>query len=152
MMKKIVLAIAVLAAGFAATAQIKKPVSWTFSSKKIADKTYEVHMTAVISGNYHMYAQKNSGDVVPVSFSFSKNPLLSLQGGVKEVGRLISKYEEVWKMKVNYYEGTVDFVQVVKTKVKAPVSVKGVLNFMVCNDNQCLPPTDVNFDVKIGGN
>jgi hypothetical protein len=69
-MKKIVLAIAVLVVGLAAGAQIKKPVSWAFSSKKIADKTYEVHMTAVISGNYHMYAQKNSGDVVPVTFSF----------------------------------------------------------------------------------
>jgi hypothetical protein len=150
-MKKIVVAIAVLVVGLAASAQIKKPVSWTFSSKKIADKTYELHMTAVISGNYHMYAQKNSGDVVPVTFSFSKNPLLSLQGGVKEVGRMVSKYEEVWKAKVNYFEGTVDFVQVVKSKVTAPVSVKGNLNFMVCNDVQCLPPTDVKFDIKLGG-
>jgi Disulphide bond corrector protein DsbC len=150
-MKKIVLAITVLMFGLAATAQMKKPVSWTFSSKKIGDKTYELHMTAVISGNYHMYAQKNSGDVVPVSFSFAKNPLLILQGGVKEVGKLVSKYEDVWKTKVNYFEGGVDFVQVVKTKVSAPISVKGTVNFMVCDDKQCLPPTDVNFDVKLGG-
>jgi hypothetical protein len=151
-MKKIVLAAAVLLMGFAAGAQLKKPVSWLFSSKKIGDKTYEVRMTATISGNYHMYAQKNSGDVVPITFSFAKNPLLSLQGVVKEVGKLVSKYEEVWKTKVNYYEGKVEFVQVVKSKVAAPVSVKGTLNFMVCNDNQCLPPTDVAFDVKVGGN
>jgi hypothetical protein len=150
-MKKIILAIAILISGLSVTAQLKKPVSWTFTAKKIADKTYEVHMTANISGNYHMYAQKNSGDVVPVTFSFAKNPLLVLQGGVKEVGKLITKYEEVWKSKVNYFEGNVNFVQVVKTKVSAPISVKGTLNFMVCNDNQCLPPTDVQFDVKLGG-
>jgi Disulphide bond corrector protein DsbC len=150
-MKKIIVAAVMAITGMTAAAQMKKPVSWTFSSKKIADKTYEVHMTATISGNYHMYAQKNSGDVVPITFTFMKTPLLSLQGKVKETGRLISKYEEVWKTKVNYYEGTVNFVQVVKSKVSAPVSVKGTLNYMVCNDNQCLPPTDVTFDVKIGG-
>jgi hypothetical protein len=150
-MKKIITAFVLALAGFTATAQVKQAVSWAFSSKKIGDKTYEVRMTATISGKYHMYAQKNSGDVVPVSFTFAKNPLLSLQGGVKEVGKLVSKYEEVWKAKVNYYEGKVDFVQVVKTKVAAPVSVKGTLNYMVCDDRQCLPPTDVDFDVKVGG-
>jgi Disulphide bond corrector protein DsbC len=95
--------------------------------------------------------KKNSDAVVPVSFTFTKNPLLALQGGVKEVGKLVSKYEAMFKTKVNYYEGKVDFVQVVKTKVAAPVSVKGTLNYMVCDDRQCLPPTDVDFDVKVGG-
>jgi Disulphide bond corrector protein DsbC len=150
-MKKIAAVLVLAIMGFTASAQMKQAVTWTFSAKKIADKTYEVHMTANISGKYHMYAQKNPEDVVPVSFTFTKNPLLTLQGGVKEVGKLVSKYEAIWKAKVNYYEGKVDFVQVVKTKVAAPVSVKGTLNYMVCDDRQCLPPTDVNFDVKVGG-
>ncbi len=150
-MKKIATALVLAIMGLTASAQMKQAVNWTFSSKKIADKTYEVHMTATISGKYHMYAQKNPEDVVPVSFTFTKNPLLTLQGGVKEVGNLVSKYEAIWKAKVNYYESKVDFVQVVKTKVAAPVSVKGTLNYMVCDDRQCLPPTDVIFDVKVGG-
>jgi hypothetical protein len=149
-MKKMVAAWILALIGFAASAQAQV-VSWTFSSKKIGDKTYEVHMTATIGGKYHMYAQKNGGDVVPVSFTFTKNPLLTLQGGVKEVGKLVSKYEPIWKAKVNYYEGKVNFVQVVKTKTAAPLSVKGTLNYMVCDDKQCLPPTDVDFDVKVGG-
>lgn len=150
-MKKIATALVLAIMGLTASAQMKQAVTWTFSAKKIADKTYEVHMTATISGKYHMYAQKNPDDVVPVSFTFTKNPLLTLQGGVKEVGNLVSKYEAIWKAKVNYYESKVDFVQVVKTKVAAPVSVKGTLNYMVCDDRQCLPPTDVIFDVKVGG-
>jgi opacity protein-like surface antigen len=150
-MKKIAAVLVLAIMGMAASAQVKQAVTWTFSAKKIADKTYEVHMTANISGKYHMYAQKNSDAVVPVSFTFTKNPLLALQGGVKEVGKLVSKYEAMFKTKVNYYEGKVDFVQVVKTKVAAPVSVKGTLNYMVCDDRQCLPPTDVDFDVKVGG-
>lgn len=150
-MKKIATALVLAIMGLTASAQMKQAVNWTFSAKKIADKTYEVHMTATISGKYHMYAQKNPDDVVPVSFTFTKNPLLTLQGGVKEVGNLVSKYEAIWKAKVNYYESKVDFVQVVKTKVAAPVSVKGTLNYMVCDDRQCLPPTDVIFDVKVGG-
>ncbi len=134
----------------AAKAQMGNPVSWTFTAKKTGDKTYELHMTATISGNYHLYAQKNSGDVSAAVISFTKNPLLTLQGNVKEVGKLISKYEEVWKSKVNYYEKTVDFVQVIKSKVAVPVTIKGGVNYMVCNDRQCLPPKDALFEVKLG--
>jgi hypothetical protein len=125
-------------------------VTWSFETKKIADKTYEVRLTANISGNYHLYAQNNIGDVSAAVVSFTKNPLLTLQGKVKEVGKLISKYEDIWKAKVNYFENTVTFVQVVKSKVAVPVTLKGNVNYMVCNDRQCLPPKDVPFELKLG--
>jgi opacity protein-like surface antigen len=57
-MKKIAAVLVLAIMGMAASAQVKQAVTWTFSAKKIADKTYEVHMTANISGKYHMYAQK----------------------------------------------------------------------------------------------
>ena len=87
-------------------------VKWDFSSKKITADTYEIRFTANINGKYHMYAQ-NVGVEGPVAtaFSFTRNPLVDLSGKDKEIGKMVSKHEEVWGGDVNYYENKVEFVQ-----------------------------------------
>ena len=141
---------AVLSAG--ANAQSNKQVQWVYAAKKIADKTYEVHMTATIGGNYHMYAQ-NPGVEGPSAtvFTFVKNPLAQVDGKPKEVGKMVKKYESAWPGTVNYYENTVDFVQVVKLKANIKTTLAGAVEFMVCNESQCLPPSSVDIKVNIGG-
>ena len=117
-MKKIFLLAGLLTGTWAALmAQSSKQVSWAYAAKKIADKTYEVHMTATIGGDYHMYAQDAGGEgPVATSFTFVKNPLFTLEGPVKEAGKLIKKFEIAWNHDVKYYEKTVDYIQVVKLK------------------------------------
>ena len=133
-------------------AQSYKQVQWAYNAKKINGNTYEVHMTANISGDYHLYAQEAGGEgPVPTSFTFTKNPLLALDGKVKEVGNPIKKYESAWNHDVKYYEKTVDFVQVVKLKGNAKTNLAGKVEFMVCNDQKCLPPSDVEIKINIGG-
>ena len=86
-------------------AQSSKQVLWNYSVKKIADKTYEVHLSATINGDYHLYAQDAGGEgPVATAFTFSPNPLIAFNGKVKEEGKLISKYESAWKHDVKYYE------------------------------------------------
>lgn len=135
-----------------AFAQSEKQVKWTFTSKKIADKVYEIRMKADINGDFHLYAQ-NAGveGPVPTAFKFVSNPLSSLDGKVKEVGKLIKKNEEVWGGNVNYYQGSVEFVQVVKLKGNIKTTVAGSVEFMVCNDSKCLPPSEVPFKIAVGG-
>ncbi len=150
-MKKICLFILAVVITCSAWAQSSKQVQWTYSAKKIADKTFEVHMTAVIGGDYHLYAQENEEGPVATAFTFVKSPLFSLDGKVKESGKLIKKYESAWNHDVKYYEKTVDFVQVVVLKSNVKTSLAGKVEFMVCNDKQCLPPADVDIKVSIGG-
>jgi hypothetical protein len=151
MKRTILFAMAVLA-GTLAMAQSSKQVSWIYSSKKIAEKTYEIHMTATIGGNYHMYAQNVGGEgPIPTSFTFTKSPLMEIDGPTKEKGQLIKKFETAWNHDVNYYERTVDFVQVVKLKSNVKTSLAGKVEFMVCNDHECLPPATVDIKVNIGG-
>jgi cytochrome c biogenesis DsbD-like protein len=133
-------------------AQSSKQVQWAYSTKKISDKVYEVHMTATIAGDYHMYAQDAGGDgPVATTFTFSKNPLTALDGKVKESGKQVKKFETAWKHDVRYYESKVDFVQVVKLKTSAKTSLAGKVEFMVCNETHCLPPSEVEINVNIGG-
>ncbi|HTQ28189.1 MAG TPA: protein-disulfide reductase DsbD domain-containing protein [Puia sp.] len=151
-MKKILLASFAVSVSLGALAQSSKQVHWAYSSKKIADKTYEVHMTATIGGDYHLYAQDAGGEgPVATSFSFTKSPLLALDGKVKESGNLIRKFESAWNHDVKYYEKTVDFVQVVKLKANVKTDLAGKVEFMVCNDRQCLPPAEVDIKVNVGG-
>ena len=151
-MKKFSLLFACLISAFTILAQSSKQVKWAFTSKKIADKTYEVHMTATINGNFHMYAQNVGVEgPLPTAFVFTKNPLLQLDGKVKEVGKLIKKYESTWSGNVNYYEKTVNFVQTVKVRGTARTNLAGKVEFMVCDESRCLPPGEVEFSVNIGG-
>lgn len=129
-----------------------KQVKWTFTSKKISDNLYEVRMSAIINGDYHLYAQVPGVDgPVPTSFTFNPNPLLAIDGKLKESGKLIKKYESAWPGNVSYYEKKVEFVQQVKLKGKVKTNVAGKVEFMVCNESQCLPPSEVDFKIAVGG-
>ncbi|MBO9634262.1 MAG: hypothetical protein J7578_14195, partial [Chitinophagaceae bacterium] len=64
---------------------------------------------------------------LPTVFSFTKNPQLSVDGKVKELGKLITIYEDVWKSTVRYYEKTVDFV--VRVTLKASSTLYGRVQF-----------------------
>jgi thiol:disulfide interchange protein DsbD len=151
-MKKTILLALVVLSGTIAIAQSSKQVSWVYSAKKVADKTYEIHMTATIDGDYHLYAQDAGGDgPIPTTFNFTKSPLFALDGAVKEQGQIVKKFESAWNHNVNYYEKTVDFVQVVKLKSNVKTTLAGKVEFMVCNDKECLPPADVDIKVNIGG-
>jgi len=142
----------IFATSVSALGQSSKQVSWSFSSKKIADNTYEIHMTANIDDDWHLYAQNVGVEgPLPTTFTFTKNPLLIADNKVKEIGNVIKKKEEVWGGVVHYYEKQVDFVQVVKLKGNVKTNVAGKIEFMVCNEERCLPPSTIDFKLNIGG-
>jgi thiol:disulfide interchange protein DsbD len=150
-MKVTLLSLLVTMISAVSLAQSNKEVKWSFSSKKIADKTYEVVLTAVVNGNWHIYSQNVGVDgPIPTAFTFTKNPLLAFDGVVKENGKLIKKNEEVWGGEVRYYENKVEFIQKVKIK-GGKTNLAGKVEYMVCNDEKCLPPAETAFSIAIGG-
>ncbi|SRR5690606_13149173 len=136
--------------GAAATAQLN-PVSWSFSSKKIADKTYEVHLTATMATGWHLYSQVQPEDAIaiPTGFKINSNPLLSLEGSIREVGKMEKFHDKKLEVSANQYSGKVDFVQVVKLKANAKTNLTGSVEYQTCDDKKCLPPKTVNFTVPL---
>jgi thiol:disulfide interchange protein DsbD len=129
-----------------------KQVSWTTSAKKLSEGVYEVKLVADIKGDYHMYSQVVGAEgPIPTTFSFTPNPLVTMNGKLKEVGKMVKKYESAWPGIVNYYEKKVEFVQQVQLKGKVKTNVAGKVEFIVCNDSECLPPSEVDFKVAVGG-
>ncbi|HEY0677575.1 MAG TPA: protein-disulfide reductase DsbD domain-containing protein [Chitinophagaceae bacterium] len=133
------------------SAQSDKEVQWTFTAKKIAENIYEIHMTARVNDDWHIYSQDAGEGPFATAVTFSKNPLINFEGKVKESGKMKKVFEKSFDTEVKYYENTVNFIQVVKIKGKAKTNVAGKIEFMVCNDSRCLPPAAVDFKLNIGG-
>ena len=149
-MKKIFFALFLVFSSHVLFGQILNPVDWTITSKKINDKIYEVHLIATINKGWHIYSQTTpEGGPVPTSITFTKNPLLDLDGKVKESGKLEQRHEEIFGVDVKQFSDKVEFIQVIKLKSRVKTSAKISVEYMVCNDRQCLPPVTKNFSIAL---
>jgi DsbC/DsbD-like thiol-disulfide interchange protein len=136
---------------FTAKGIAQKPVSWDYTTKKISDKVYEVHLKATMNNGWHIYAQKQpkGGIGLPTTVKFSANPLLALKGSPQEKGKLeVVKNEEV-DMENHQYEHEVEFVQTVTMKANIKTNITGTIEFMACTDERCLPPETVTFSLQL---
>jgi len=149
-MKKFLVSIVIMAAALAGHAQLN-PISWSFTSVKVADKTYEIHMKATIQNSWHLYSQTQPDDAIaiPTDFVINANPLFTLDGKVKEVGKMEVMKDATLGVSAHQYSNSVDFVQKVKLKANVKTNFTGTLEFQTCDDKKCLPPKKVNFSVAI---
>ena len=148
-MNKIYALVIVLFASFTLHAQ--HPVTWTFTATKKADKLYEVHMTATMQPGWHLYSQTQPADAVamPTDFTINSNALITLDGKVKEVGKMEKFHDAKLDLSANQYASKVDFVQLVKLKGNVKTNFSGAVEYQTCNDNRCLPPKTVNFNIAL---
>ncbi len=135
-----------------AQAQIVDPVKWDYSVNKLNDNEAELVFKAKIEGDWHLYGTKSYGDdgPVPTSFNFKKTDDYELSGNIVE-SKLIKKFEEIWNQEINFFAHEGTFKQKVKIKSAKDFDITGSLEFMVCNETQCLSPTTVDFKFKILG-
>lgn len=150
-MKKVYLFFTFFFAVAIASAQVPNPVNWTFSSKKISGNVYELQMTANIQNNWHLYAQAQPNDAIaiPTTFQFTGNPLVQLDGKVKEAGKLEKFVDKDLGVSANQYSKQVLFTQKVKLKGKAKSNVAGNVTYQTCDDKKCLPPKTVSFSIAL---
>ena len=133
-----------------ASAQIKDPVDWTFEAKKKNADTYELVITANVLKPWHMYSQNMpTGGPIPTKVVFNNNPLVKKIGTTKETGKLEKINDKIFGMEVQFFSGKVVYTQQVKVKPGIKTNMAGYVNYMVCDDEQCLPPTKKQFDIKL---
>ncbi len=147
-MKAIILSL-FLFATMAVSAQ--NPVTWTFTSKKLSNGNYEIHMTATIEKGWHLYSQTQPEDAIaiPTTFAVTSNPLIEVIGKIKEDGKMEKFHDSQLDISANQYSKTVNFVQTIKLKGKAKTSFSGSVEYQTCDDKKCLPPKTVNFKVAL---
>ncbi len=131
-------------------AQVKTPVEWVASATKIDARTYELHLTATLNKGWHIYSQTTpEGGPVPTTITFTKNPLFDFDGNTKEVGKLEQRHEEIFGVDVKQFSGKVEFIQVIKLRSPVKTSANVSVEYMVCDDKQCLPPVTKKFSIAL---
>jgi len=129
----------------------QNPITWTFTSKKLTNGNYEIHMIATIEKGWHLYSQDQPEDAVinPTLFTITSNPLIELVGKIKEDGKMQKFHDKELNLSANQYSEKVEFVQTIKLKGKVKTSFSGSVEYQTCDDKKCLPPKTVNFKVAL---
>lgn len=144
-MKKSLLALGLLLVALVVRAQILEPVTFETELKKVSDEKVEVVFTGRIDPGWHVYST-DLGDGGPISATFHVDKLegAELAGKLKPVGKEVSGFDPLFEMQVRYFEQTAQFVQELKLTGGA-YRLEGYLEYGACNDENCLPPTQVPF-------
>lgn len=140
----------VLAVLFAAgvQAQILNPVKWSYAAKKVNAKEAIVFLKASMQPGWNIYSQHVAeGGPVATSFKFTTTKAFNLVGKTTEP-KPQSKFEKTFGMNVTYFQNEVVFQQKIKLNENQAL-VKGTLEYMACNDKQCLPPKEVEFSILV---
>lgn len=131
-------------------AQIYDPVGWNTSVEKVSDNVFDLVITATIEKGWHVYSQ-NIGDDGPIPTSFRFESLdneYQLVGKTNE-GKGHEGYDEVFEMDIKYFENKATFKQRVNLLTNKKITIKGVLEFMACDDEHCTPPTEVELEFSL---
>jgi thiol:disulfide interchange protein len=127
-------------------AQLSDPVSFSVKEKRVSPTEIDLIFTGSIEPGWHIYSTDLSGGPTPATFHIDK------ASGVEPVGKLQpgkgerSAMDPVFQMKVRYFEHSATFTQRLKLTAKN-FSAKGYLEYGACNDQNCMPPTPVDFSV-----
>ena len=144
-MKKLLFPFVLLLFAVAVQAQIQDPVKFNSELKILAADEAEVVFTAANDKGWHVYST-DLGDGGPISATFNVEKISGAEvvGKLKPVGKEISTFDKLFEMKVRYFENTAQFVQKLKLTGGA-YQIEGYLEYGACNDENCLPPTQVPF-------
>lgn len=126
------------------------PVSWTNTAQKIADNEYNLVFTATIKDGWNIYSQYLESEDGPIktSFSFDDESNIQLIGKNIETGDIKKVKDEMFDMEVIKIKHKGVFTQRVKVKdTSKPIT--GSIEYMCCNEVQCLPPKSVPFSINL---
>lgn len=126
------------------------PVHWRYKIQYLSANEAELIFTARIDGDWHLYSSDMplGNGPIPTSFNFEESKDFKLVGKVKE-GTAKEEFDPNFNMKVKYFSKFAEFRQKIALLTNKPFSAKGYLEFMVCNDETCLPPAAVDFQFDV---
>ncbi|HSM62928.1 MAG TPA: protein-disulfide reductase DsbD domain-containing protein, partial [Gillisia sp.] len=129
--------------------QIEEPITWDSHLEQENDSIYKLSFTAKLEKGWHLYAQ-DIGDEGPIATNFTFNnsgTSYELIGETSEPN-VPTVFDEVFEMEIKYFEEEATFYQTIKVLDKNAI-IEVEVEFMVCNDTQCLPPDVVPFQFSV---
>lgn len=138
--------------GSVSNAQIHNPVTWDTSVEKINDSEFDLVITAEIETGWHLYSQKvPEGGPIPTSIKILEDDKKYQLIGTPQEGKGHEEYDNVFNMDIKYFETKAVFKQKIRLLSSEKITISGVLEFMVCDDTNCLPPTEIDLTFEVQG-
>lgn len=126
--------------------QIERPVTWSFDQKNGKGQEVQFVFKASIDHPWHIYGMNiPAGGPISTSIHFDKTAGVKLVGKPVSQSKLVEEYDKNFDMKLSWYEGSAIFVQKATVSDPKAFGVSGYVEYMTCNDENCLPPTKVPF-------
>src|SRR5690554_2541859 len=132
------------------SAQVLEPVKWQFSLEKVNETQVMVVAEASIDRGWHLYSTDlPAGGPIPTSLNFEEAAGLTPTGALETAPKAEPSFDEAFQMEVGYFSGKVRLSQLVTVAADAPAAVCGYVEFMACDDHRCLPPQQIDFELKL---
>lgn len=146
-MKKILL-ICLLLIAATVQAQIQNPVEFDTELKMLGNNEAEIVFNASIEKGWHVYST-DLGDGGPISATFNADKIegAAIVGKLKPMGKEVDAFDKLFGMNVRYFENKAQFVQEIKFD-GGQYQIDGYLEYGACDNENCLPPTQVEFSFK----
>ena len=133
-------------AGASASAQILDPISWNFSKEKTGEKEYDLTFAAGIESKWHLYGQHlPEGGPIPTSFLFNESMDYERIGKVEEITEPEVKFDPSFNMDLTMFSHEAVFRQKIRVLSDEGFIISGSIEYMCCDDERCLPPTEEAF-------
>ena len=122
------------------------PVKFSVQQKQVSPTEVDVVFTAKIDKGWHVYST-NIPDGGPTAATMHTEKAEGAQpmGGLIKQGKEISEDDQIFGMRLSFFENAVTFIQKYKITAKT-YNIKGYLEFGACNDEMCMPPSTVEFE------
>ena len=128
------------------SAQIQDPVHFSVAKKQVSPSEIDIVFTGKIDAGWHVYSVGMPADgPVSAAVKTEKAQGVVAQGKLTHKGKELAIFDNMFGMKVRYFENNVQFIQ--RYVITAEnYHVKGYLEYGACDDENCMPPTTVDFD------
>ena len=127
--------------------QVLEPVKWEYSKKSLDDNNYELIFKAKIDKGWHLYsANLPEGNIsIPTSINIEKSDFYQLDSSLIEVDEPVVVFDKQLGVETKYFANQATFIQKIKILKNEPFKLKGYIEFMSCDDDQCTPPQESDF-------
>ncbi|VAW12441.1 Cytochrome c-type biogenesis protein DsbD, protein-disulfide reductase [hydrothermal vent metagenome] len=150
-MKRIFLGILLLLATLIAKTQIVEPIKWSFENKQ-GDKEVDLIFSATIDKGWHLYdTYLPEGGPIPTSIVYEDSSKFEFVGELQKIPAAEVHFDSAFQMNLRYFSNKVSLIQKIRLSSDAPVTIKGYVEFMGCDDQTCLPPNEAEFSFDFNG-
>lgn len=143
-MKKLLAITLLLITAVVCRAQMAEPVKFTAELKTNGTAEAEIVFSGKIDEGWHVYSTNISGGPIEATFNVNKKDGVELVGKLTPHGKEISVFDKMFNMQVRYFSNSVKFVQKIRF-TKPTYSIDAYLEYGACNDETCMPPTQVEI-------